>query len=124
MKTLTAMTMKSITTRPIHQVALAALLCVLGSTHTWASPGDAPSVTVSFRDLDLSSIAGATALYHRIQGAARQVCGQARQDLLEQSIWRACYRNATADAVRKVNSPLLTAVHTGRASEMTAMVSK
>jgi hypothetical protein len=30
----------------------------------------------------------------------------------------------TDDAVRKVNNPVLTAVHTGHAAEMTAMLSK
>ena len=55
----------------------------------WRAGPGAPSITVSFRDLDLSSIAGATTLYRRIQGAA-----------------------------------MLTAVHTGHAAEMTAMLSK
>jgi UrcA family protein len=90
----------------------------------WRAGPGAPSITVSFRDLDLSSIAGATTLYRRIQAAAKQVCGYAGADLIEQSSWRACYRSATDDAARKVNNPMLTAVHTGHAAEMTAMLSK
>jgi UrcA family protein len=110
-------------TRSFRQLALAALVCALGSATAWAAP-DARSITVSFRDLDLSNIAGATTLYHRIQQAARQVCGRAASDLYEQIAWTTCYRNSTADAVRKVNSPLLTAVHTGRSPAVTAMLSK
>jgi UrcA family protein len=114
---------KSMNVHSLRRVTLAALVCVLGTAPTWAGPSG-PSITVSFRDLDLSSIEGATALYHRIQAAAKQVCGRPGPDLLEQGLWRSCYRNATADAVGKVNSPLLTAVHKGRTPEMTAMLSK
>jgi UrcA family protein len=66
----------------------------------WRADPGAPSITVSFRDLDLSSIAGATTLYRRIQAAAKQVSGYAGADLM------------------------LTAVHTGHAAEMPAMLSK
>ncbi len=104
-------------------IGAAALICVLGTAPTWAGPSE-PSVTVSFRDLDVSNIAGATTLYHRIQGAAGLVCGHRGPGLVEQMAWRACYRNATADAVRKVNAPLLTAVHAGRTPEITAMLAK
>jgi UrcA family protein len=122
MSTSTSITSKSFTAGCLCRVTLATLLCVLGTAPTWAAP---TSITVSFRDLDLSSIAGATTLYHRIQSAAKQVCGYAPgADLIERAVWQACYRNATADAVRKVNNPLLTAVHAGRKPEMTAMLSK
>ncbi|HEV3181566.1 MAG TPA: UrcA family protein [Steroidobacteraceae bacterium] len=122
MNTATLITSKSIAARSFRQAAFAALVCLLGTGPTWAAP---TSITVSFRDLDLSSIAGATTLYHRIQSAAKQVCGYAPgADLIERAVWQACYRNATADAVRKVNNPLLTAVHAGRKPEMTAMLGK
>jgi UrcA family protein len=121
MNTSISITSKSIPARCV--LPLAALLCVLGTAPSWSAP-EGPSVTVSFRDLDLSSVAGATTLYRRIQGAARQVCGTPGADLFEQSFRRACYRGATADAVRKVNNPLLTAVHEGRKPAMTAMASK
>jgi UrcA family protein len=122
MNTSTSITSGSMTARCVRRVTLATLLCVLGTAPTWAAP---TSMTVSFRDLDLSNLAGATTLYHRIQSAAKQVCGYAPgADLIERAAWQACYRNATADAVRKVNNPLLTAVHAGRKAEMTAMLSK
>ena len=105
-------------------IAATAVLLGLGVTPAWSAAPDAHSVTVSFRDLDLSTQAGAKALYGRIQSAARKVCGNPGADVIEQSIWRSCYRNAVSDAVGKVNSPLLTAVHTGRPAEMTAMLTK
>jgi UrcA family protein len=122
MNTATSITSRSMTFGRARRVTLATLLCVLGTAPTWAAT---TSITVSFRDLDLSSIAGATTLYHRIQSAAKQVCGYAPGiTLIERAAWQACYRDATADAVRKVNNPLLTAVHAGRKPEMTAMLSK
>jgi UrcA family protein len=104
--------------------ALASIVCMLGITPAWAGTTGARSVTVSYRDLDLSSPEGANALYRRIQAAAKEVCGRPGADLLEQSVWRGCYRHAIADAVGKVNSPLLTAVHTGRPAAVTAMLAK
>lgn len=111
----------SILNRPF---ALASVICLLGVAPAWSSTPVAHSVTVSFRDLDLSKLDGATTLYRRIQSAAKQVCGKQTADLIERSIWSSCYRNAIADAVTKVNNPLLTAVHTGRPAQMTAMLSK
>jgi hypothetical protein len=63
-------------------------------------------------------------LYRRIQAAAREVCGYRGADLLEQSLWKGCYHNAIADAVGKVNNPLVTAVHTGHPAAKTAMLAK
>ena len=103
---------------------LALIVCLLGITPAWSNTPDTPSVTVRYGDLDLSSPAGANTLYQRIQAAARQVCGYPGADLLEQASWRSCYRSAVGDAVRKVNSPLLIAVHSGKPAGMTAMVVK
>jgi UrcA family protein len=105
-------------------LALACVLGVVGTRPSMASPPRDPSVTVSFRDLDIGSSAGANTLYRRIQGAARQVCGPKGADLIEQYYWMSCYRHAIDDAVAKVNSPLLTAIHAHRPPAMTAMLSK
>ena len=103
---------------------LTSMVCLLGITPAWSGTPDVRSVTVSYGDLDLSSPAGANTLYRRIQAAARQVCGHAGADLIEQSTWRGCYRNAIGEAVDKVNNPLLTAMHTGRPAAITAMLVK
>jgi UrcA family protein len=102
---------------------LALIVCLLGITPAWSNTPDAPSVTVRYADLDLSSPAGANALYQRIEAAAKQVC-RAGTDPIEQISQRGCYRRAVGDAVRKVNSPLLIAVHSGKPAGMTAMVVK
>ena len=102
---------------------LALIVCLVGITPAWSNTPDAPSVTVRYADLDLSSPAGANALYQRIQAAAKQVCS-AGADPIEQISRRGCYRRAVDNAVRKVNSPLLIAVHSGKPAGMTAMVVK
>jgi UrcA family protein len=114
----------SIHRSPVRPLALVLILGLLGAT-TPALATEPASVTVSYRDLDLSSIAGAQTLYGRIKAAARRVCGYEGRNLTDQAFWNACYRGAIADAVTKVNNPLLTAVHTGRPVDSTvAMLGK
>lgn len=107
---------------PLGTAALALILSLLHITPARSATPDVRSVTVSYRDLDLSTPHGAKVLYRRIRAAAREVCGYRGADLLEQSAWKGCYHNAIADAVGKVNNPLVTAVHTGRPPAMTAML--
>ena len=71
------------------------------------------SITVKFADLDLSKAAGADALYRRIRTAASIVCDSASDNLYR---WRGreykkCFNTAVANAVDKVNNPILTAMH-------------
>jgi UrcA family protein len=100
------------------------MVCLLGIAPAWPGTSDARSTTVSYADLDLSSAAGAQTLYQRIQLAARKVCGHPGADVIEQGIWKSCYRTAVGEAVRKVNNPQLTAVHSGNPPAMTAMLAK
>ena len=104
--------------------ALALILSLLDITPAWSATPDVRSVTVGYRDLDLSTPRGARVLYRRIRAAAREVCGYRGADLLEQSLWNDCYHHAIADAVGKVNNPRVTAVRTGRPPAMTAMLAK
>lgn len=76
------------------------------------------SVSVSYADLNLSSTAGAQALYARLADAAEQVCGgEPRPESLreiaryEQANFESCYEQALADAVAKVDSARLYALH-------------
>jgi UrcA family protein len=103
---------------------LALILSLLDITPAWSATPDVRSVTVSYRDLDLSTPHGAKVLYRRILAAAKEVCGYRGPGLLEQSVWKGCYHNAIADAVGKVNNPLVTAVHTGRPAAKTPMLAK
>jgi UrcA family protein len=108
----------SIPRSTLRPFALAVVLGLLGSAQALASVP--PSVKVNYADLNLSTQAGAQTLYNRIAGAARTVCGFPGSTLLDQSIWKACYRDAISEAVAKVNSPLLTAIQTGHAAPVVA----
>jgi UrcA family protein len=75
------------------------------------NPPEPRSVTVDYRDLNMATLAGATTLYTRIHGAARQVCGDAGRNLSEQHARELCLQHAIESAVSAVNSPLLTNVY-------------
>jgi UrcA family protein len=70
-----------------------------------------PCMAVNYRDLDLTTTAGAALLYRRIGGAARSVCGERGYGLFFERQWDSCYRAAVASAVAAVNSPLLTELY-------------
>ena len=91
-------------------------LLALASAAAGANPDDTDEVkseNVNYEDLNLSTLAGVTLLYGRIERAARLVCGP-NTDTSRLGQWKTCYRLAVAAAVAKVNNPLLTAVHDGR----------
>lgn len=99
--------------------ALAAISCTLaaGTASAGGTSRDPPSVKVSYADLNLSTVEGASALYGRLKRAAREVCGVdyvQPEERLHSSIWKTCYDSAIAAAVTKVNSPMLSAVHSNK----------
>ena len=69
------------------------------------------TMTVHYADLNISTPAGATTLYRRILDAGRDVCGEEGYGLDERRNWQDCFRAAVNDAVEKVHSPVLNAVH-------------
>jgi UrcA family protein len=74
-----------------------------------AEPGDAPAKTVAYRDLNLNTDAGVQLLYKRIQGAAKQVCGDLEiRDLRGVQAHKACVQRAVDEAVTAVNNQMLT----------------
>jgi len=75
-----------------------------------SATGVARKEVVLFRDLDLSKIEGVTTLYGRISHAARDVCDPL-ETLQFPEAYRACVDKAIADAVAKVNRPLLSQYH-------------
>jgi len=110
-------TRKSTHASALRPLALASLVCLLGSAAALGAEAYAShQVNVKYSDLNMTSVAGATTLYNRIRGAARFVCGQQGRRWEEQRHWNECYREAVNDAVTSVNSPLLTSVHNGSAS--------
>jgi len=71
--------------------------------------GTSYKFVVQFSDLDLSRIEGTTTLYGRLRYAARTVCDPIltqRPGLFQD--YRECVNKAIADAVAKINRPLLT----------------
>ena len=80
-----------------------------------AQDSDAPSVKVRYADLNLTSEDGAQALLQRIHHAARIVCDQQWSDSTEAVLLgRSCVAHATSRAVAKLNSPLVTALYSGK----------
>jgi UrcA family protein len=117
---------QSINRSTFWSVALSSLACLACTTEAPAAGPGQVSTTVRFHDLDLSTIDGATALYNRIRRAANLVCSDTgTAGLASYMEWRSCYQTAIADAVTKVNSPLLTAVSQGKSRDaLTAMLRK
>jgi UrcA family protein len=103
--------------------ALVSAMAVLGVSPTLADEASR-SMKVSYSDLDLSTQAGAATLYNRIRGAARQVCGYEGVTYTDHSSWKRCFNGAVGNAVTKVNSPRLTALHEGKSPTVTAMLGK
>ena len=118
--------LKSVHDASFWSAAFASVACLLSAAQIAAAdPAEVRSVTVSFRDVNLSTLEGATTLYQRLRGAARSVCGDEGRSLREQYEWKVCYQRALGNAVRTVDSPLLTAVSSGRNHQaQTAMRTK
>jgi len=87
---------------------LSAFASSLASVGTAAEPRDPPQTTVTYADLNVSSPEGASALYARIQQAARQVCRPLDGgDLSSKARMGDCVHKAIADAVATVGQPAL-----------------
>jgi UrcA family protein len=98
------------------------VVCLLSASEASAGPpGAARSVSVSYRDLNLSTIQDAITLYERLKSAARTVCDGPMTGVAVYQEWRSCYDAAIADAVAKVNGPLLTSLHRGTNKDTTAI---
>ena len=69
----------------------------------------AESRTVKFADLNLSNPSGAHVLYRRIRAAAEVACSY--YFFATDTDKARCVRDATADAVTKINQPALSAVY-------------
>ena len=84
------------------------------------------SETVKFSDLNVSSPAGAAALYHRIHSAAARLCDFPNSNELSmemRGLQRQCVAKAEAHAVQQLNIDALSAYYdkkTGRSTPMVA----
>ena len=96
--------------------ACAAMAVTTGSFAAVASES-APSIRVRYDDLNLTTHAGAGALYQRIRNAASQVCPlPSNHDVRAIAKSRECQANAIAAAVNSVHSSQLAALHAARIS--------
>ena len=105
---------------------LASAACLLTVGAASAAEAMETHITVNCRDLDLSTLAGAQALYVRIQHAAGEVCDHPRNmepqyDYLARAK-SLCRQHAIAEAVSEVHSPQLTALYTKSPPKLIAMV--
>jgi UrcA family protein len=116
------MKLKSIQLSSLCSVAFTSVVCLLSASEASAGPPSAVrSVSVSYRDLNLSTIHDAMTLYERLKRAARTVCDGPMTGVAAYQEWRSCYDAAIADAIARVNSPLLTSVHRGTNKDATAI---
>ena len=78
--------------------------------------GNPPSVTVSYSDVAFGNTDGAAHVYRKLKNAARKVCGvnSGSKTLELQLAAQECYEAALADAVRKIDRPTLTALHSSK----------
>ena len=95
-------------------VALTFLTLLTVDARATEPTGNPPSVTVSYSDVAFGNTAGAADVYRKLKVAARRVCGlnNYSKDLDVMVTARECYDEALADAVRKIDRPTLTALHT------------
>jgi UrcA family protein len=77
-----------------------------------ATAADAPQISVSYKDLDLSRAADAKVLYRRLQTAASDVCQPVpAKELSRARAWKQCYDAALERAVTQINAPQLVALY-------------
>lgn len=95
----------------VGAAAAACLMFVAQPASAQAFGYERVSATVGYGDLDLSTTAGAAAMYGRIEAAALRVCGdpsRERSSRMRASV-RECVETATANAVRQTRSSRLIA---------------
>jgi len=107
--------MKTMTQSPrLHGFIAAAMFSALalGFNAANADGTNPPTAIVKYRDLNISVVAGASALYARIRSAAQSVCrSYDERDLKSQALKDDCISHAIAKAVSEVNEPTLFTVY-------------
>lgn len=95
-------------------IALTLLTLLTVDARAGEAKQNPPSISVSYSDVSFATTAGAAKVYGKLKAAARQVCGvtDGLKDLAVIAAAHDCYRNALADAVRRIDRPTLTALHT------------
>lgn len=97
-------------------VALTFLTLMTVDARATEDMGNLPTVTVSYSDVAFGNTDGAASVYRKLKNAARRVCGvdSGSKTLELQLAARDCYEETLADAVRKIDRPTLTALHSSK----------
>src|SRR5258705_55878 len=105
-------------------IATAVLSAMAGSiTPVCAAEPGVPQRIVDYGDLAVSTPKGAATLYHRIWAAAVTVCRRSDEpSLRSKSLNDACVHKAIADAVAKVDQPVLSALYNAKDRHPTSTV--
>jgi UrcA family protein len=94
----------------MKQLCCAALVAFVAAMPAFAADQSAPKIRISHAEL--SSDAGALAVYARIQKASAQACNSGyRAPLWLREIANRCRAQVTADLVTQISDTRLTAVH-------------
>ena len=97
---------------PIVIGAVSALMLSIASIALASAANNTRSITVGYGELDIARPAGAQVLYERIVRAATVVCDDFAQPYNEMRTRKStCFKGAVANAVAKVNSEQLSAIH-------------
>jgi len=78
-------------------------------------------VLVHYSDTAFDSVEGAASVYRKLRTAARRVCGinDGSRLTLDQSIkTQECFETTLADAVRRIDRPMLTSVHSKHSRQL------
>jgi UrcA family protein len=95
-------------------IALTFAMLLTVDARATETAGAAPSITISYSDVNFLTNEGAAKVHRALKNAARRVCGIGNgAELLSIRVARQeCYEATLSDAVQKIDRPTLTAVHT------------
>lgn len=92
-----------------------------------AKPYDEVKVEVRYGDLDLTSDAGASAMYSRLHRASIEACGGAIEivaGLGQRGRMRQCRAKALGTAIADLRSPLVTALYSDKTRQTVQLASR
>lgn len=82
---------------------------------------DPPCISVAYQDTAFATEKGTANVYRKLKMAARKVCGLAPGNalsLVQRTQAQECVDAAIADAVQRINRPMLTSVHEASARDL------
>jgi UrcA family protein len=108
-----AITTRTVSMPAVIAASVLALICAASNSRALAAePDQYLTKMVPYGDLNLDAEAGAKAFYVRLRYAAKYVCSPLEaKELSRHRIWQSCVDQALASAVRRIDKPLVTALH-------------